>query len=70
MVSDCTCVAGRSSDCESFCTDDRWLDWLDSKVALLINRDGIDVRDYGGKSYDEYAPPRLPCFGTLMSSAQ
>ncbi|KAL4241397.1 ARS2 family protein [Abortiporus biennis] len=33
--------------------DERWLDWLDSKVALLINRDGVDPRDYGGKSYDE-----------------
>jgi hypothetical protein len=27
---------------------------LDSKTALLINRDGVDPRDYGGKSYDEY----------------
>lgn len=35
-------------------SDDRWLDWLDSKIALLINRDGVDPRDYGGKSYDEY----------------
>lgn len=34
--------------------DERWLDWLDSKIALLINRDGVDPRDYGGKSYDEY----------------
>ncbi|KAK0467917.1 uncharacterized protein EV420DRAFT_1501935 [Desarmillaria tabescens] len=33
--------------------DERWLDWLDSKIALLINRDGVDVREYGGKSYDE-----------------
>lgn len=33
--------------------DERWLDWLDSKVALLINRDGVDIREYGGKSYDE-----------------
>jgi len=33
--------------------DDRWLEWLDSKIALLINRDGVDPRDYGGKSYDE-----------------
>ncbi|GAW02170.1 arsenite-resistant protein asr2 [Lentinula edodes] len=32
---------------------DRWLDWLDQKVALLINRNGVDPRDYGGKSYDE-----------------
>lgn len=34
--------------------DDRWLEWLDSKIALLINRNGVDPRDYGGKSYDEY----------------
>lgn len=35
-------------------TDERWLEWLDSKVALLINRNGVDPRDYGGKSYEEY----------------
>lgn len=34
--------------------DGRWLEWLDSKIALLINRDGVDPRDYGGKSYEEY----------------
>ena len=34
-------------------TDDRWLEWLDSKIALLINRNGVDPRDYGGKSGDE-----------------
>ncbi|KAG6816871.1 hypothetical protein H0H87_002192 [Tephrocybe sp. NHM501043] len=33
--------------------DDRWLEWLDSKLALLINRDGVDPRLYSGKSYDE-----------------
>ncbi|KZT35530.1 hypothetical protein SISSUDRAFT_1025265 [Sistotremastrum suecicum HHB10207 ss-3] len=33
--------------------DERWIDWLDQKVALLINRDGVDPRDYGGKNYDE-----------------
>ncbi|KAG6915387.1 hypothetical protein DXG01_011759 [Tephrocybe rancida] len=33
--------------------DDRWLEWLDSKLALLINRDGVDPRVYSGKSYDE-----------------
>ncbi|KAI0356500.1 hypothetical protein OH77DRAFT_1423431 [Trametes cingulata] len=33
--------------------DERWLEWLDSKIALLINRDGVDPRDYGGKSYEE-----------------
>lgn len=25
-------------------------------MALLINREGIDPREYGGKSYDEYVP--------------
>lgn len=34
--------------------DDRWLEWLDSKIALLIDRDGVDPRHYGGKHYDEY----------------
>jgi len=34
--------------------DGRWLEWLDSKIALLIDRDGVDPRDYGGKSYEEY----------------
>ena len=38
----------------SFGADERWLEWLDSKVALLINRSGVDPRDYGGKSYEEY----------------
>lgn len=33
--------------------DERWLEWLDNKIALLINRDGVDPRDYCGKSYDE-----------------
>lgn len=33
--------------------EDRWLEWLDNRVALLINKDAIDVRDYGGKHYEE-----------------
>ncbi|KAI1789040.1 hypothetical protein LXA43DRAFT_1023033 [Ganoderma leucocontextum] len=33
--------------------DERWLEWLDSKTALLIDLNGVDPRDYGGKSYDE-----------------
>ncbi|KAH7888102.1 hypothetical protein F5I97DRAFT_1865687 [Phlebopus sp. FC_14] len=33
--------------------DERWLEWFDAKIALLINRNGVDPRDYGGKSYDE-----------------
>jgi hypothetical protein len=24
------------------------------KIAVLIDRDAVDPRDYGGKSYDEY----------------
>lgn len=34
--------------------DERWLESLDMKIAVLINRDDVDPRDYGGKSYDEY----------------
>ena len=34
-------------------TEDRWLEWLDSKIALLLDRDSVDPRAYGGKSYDE-----------------
>jgi hypothetical protein len=43
--------------------DERWTEWLDTKVALLINRDVVDPRDYGGKSYDEY----VPSHGVLIS---
>jgi hypothetical protein len=25
-------------------------------MAILINRDGVDPRDYGGISYDEWVP--------------
>ncbi|KAJ7087280.1 hypothetical protein B0H15DRAFT_306028 [Mycena belliarum] len=34
-------------------TDERWVEWLDSKMALLINRESVDPRDYGGKCYDD-----------------
>ncbi len=34
-------------------TDGRWLEWLDSKIALLIDRDNVDPREYGGKFYEE-----------------
>lgn len=27
---------------------------MDSKIALLINRSGVDPAEYSGKSYDEY----------------
>lgn len=33
--------------------DEKWLEWFDLKIALLINRAGVDPRDYGGKNYDE-----------------
>lgn len=38
---------------KSYFVDGRWLEWLDSKIALLINRDGVDPREYGGKSTEE-----------------
>ncbi|CAA7259563.1 unnamed protein product [Cyclocybe aegerita] len=33
--------------------DERWLEWLDSKIALLTDREGVDPREYGGKSYED-----------------
>ncbi|VDC04076.1 unnamed protein product [Peniophora sp. CBMAI 1063] len=33
--------------------DERWIEWLDSKVALLLKRDEVDPREYGGKAYEE-----------------
>lgn len=44
-------------------SDERWLEWLDSKVALLINREGVDVHDYGGKSYPECVTFIYPLHG-------
>lgn len=41
-------------DCTDTSVEDRWLEWLDNRIALLINKDAIDVRDYGGKHYEEY----------------
>ncbi|KAH9045722.1 hypothetical protein EDB85DRAFT_1908092 [Lactarius pseudohatsudake] len=34
-------------------SEDRWIEWLDSKLALLLDRDSVDPHAYGGKSYDE-----------------
>ena len=34
--------------------DIKWLEWFDSKIAVLINRDGVDPRDYGGKDQQEW----------------
>ncbi|EIW82450.1 hypothetical protein CONPUDRAFT_53735 [Coniophora puteana RWD-64-598 SS2] len=33
--------------------DERWFENFDAKIALLINRNGVDPREYGGKSTDE-----------------
>ncbi|KAF9019282.1 hypothetical protein BDZ89DRAFT_1103455 [Hymenopellis radicata] len=33
--------------------DERWLDWMDSKMALLMNRDGVDPAHYGGRKTEE-----------------
>jgi hypothetical protein len=33
--------------------EDRWVEWLDCKLALLLDRDSVDPRAYGGKAYDE-----------------
>lgn len=33
--------------------EDRWVEWLDSKIALLLDRNSVDPRAYGGKAYDE-----------------
>jgi len=46
-------VKGPGKDKEWRRTDERWVDWLDSKIALLINRDAVDPHAYGGKSYEE-----------------
>ncbi|KAJ7666549.1 hypothetical protein B0H17DRAFT_1089648 [Mycena rosella] len=43
----------RANDRDWRRTDERWVEWLDSKMALLVNREGVDPREYGGKSYDE-----------------
>lgn len=34
--------------------DIKWLEGFDSKIAVLINRDGVDPRDYGGKDQQEW----------------
>ncbi|CAK5262625.1 unnamed protein product [Mycena citricolor] len=34
-------------------TDERWIEWLDSKVAVLINPEAVDPRNYGGKNFDD-----------------
>ena len=34
--------------------DLKWLETFDSKVAVLINREAVDPRDYGGKDQQEW----------------
>lgn len=33
--------------------DERWAEAFDAKISLLVNKDTIDVRDYGGRRYEE-----------------
>jgi len=33
--------------------DERWLDWLDSKLALLLKKGEVDPREYGGKDDED-----------------
>lgn len=33
--------------------DERWFENLDQKIALLLDRDSVDPKAYGGKSYEE-----------------
>jgi len=49
----CTFMTAVDRCIDETLSDDRWLEWLDSKLALLINRDGVDPRLYFGKNYDE-----------------
>ena len=49
--------------------DERWLEWLDSKLALLINRNGVDPRDYSGKSYDVYVCSSVHASPILLTRA-
>ena len=45
--------------------DTRWLDWFDSKIAILINRNGVDPRDYESKDQQEWVHLQdLSCFIT------
>ncbi|KAF8583949.1 hypothetical protein K439DRAFT_1347268 [Ramaria rubella] len=39
-----------SNQCVS---DERWAEWVDSKIALLINRANVDPVEYGGKNYED-----------------
>ncbi|KAJ7499396.1 hypothetical protein FB451DRAFT_37057 [Mycena latifolia] len=55
----------RSNDRDWRRTDERWVEWLDSKMALLVNREGVDPREYGGKSYDEYVHDPVVLQATL-----
>lgn len=52
-VSDEKESGGRFKDKDVTRADLRWLEAFDSKIAVVINRDGVDPRDYGGKDYQE-----------------
>jgi hypothetical protein len=34
-------------------SDESWMEIFDKRVAVLIDPEGVDPRDYGGKNYDE-----------------
>ncbi|KDN51189.1 hypothetical protein RSAG8_00818, partial [Rhizoctonia solani AG-8 WAC10335] len=34
-------------------SDERWLEWLDHKIAVLAEPDKVDPAEYGAKNYDE-----------------
>jgi hypothetical protein len=33
--------------------DERWTEWLDSKLMLLIDPESVDPKEHGGKNVDE-----------------
>lgn len=37
--------------------DERWTEWIDNKVSMLVNRSNMDPVEFGGKSYEEYVLP-------------
>jgi len=41
------------TDRKSDRSDERWTEWIDNKVSMLVNRSNIDPVEFGGKSYEE-----------------
>ncbi|KAG9081208.1 hypothetical protein FRC07_014587, partial [Ceratobasidium sp. 392] len=35
------------------CADERWLEWLDHKIAVLAEPGSVDPAEYGAKNYDD-----------------